>query len=75
MKLSQLAPGQSAVISGFSQMTSDVRKKLMIMGMLPDTNVTVLRKAPFGDPLQVEVRGVSLALRCAIANQIDVEVV
>ncbi len=75
MKLSQLAPGQSAVISGFSQMTNDVRKKLMIMGMLPDTNVTVLRKAPFGDPLQVEVRGVSLALRNAIANQIDVEVV
>ncbi|MFB9134856.1 ferrous iron transport protein A [Vibrio sp. AK197] len=75
MKLSQLSPGESAVICGFAQMTSDVRKKLMIMGMLPDTNVTVLRKAPFGDPLQVQVRGVSLALRNAIAEQIDVEVV
>ena len=68
----QLAVQEDRDVGG---MTSDVRKKLMIMGMLPDTNVTVLRKAPFGDPLQVQVRGVSLALRNAIAEQIDVEVV
>ncbi len=75
MTLSELAPGQSATICSFSHMTSDVRKKLMIMGMLPQTHVTVLRKAPFGDPLQVQVRGVSLALRNTIASQIEVEVV
>ncbi|MDN3610633.1 ferrous iron transport protein A [Vibrio ostreicida] len=74
MKLSQLNHGQKATITGFSGLSSDVRKKLMVMGLLPDTPVTLIRKAPMGDPLQVEVRGVSLAVRTNIANAVNVEV-
>lgn len=74
MKLSQLQQGQKATIIGFSELSNDVRKKLMVMGLLPDTTVTLIRKAPMGDPLQVEVRGVSLAVRTNIADAIAVEV-
>ncbi|WP_140198561.1 FeoA family protein, partial [Vibrio parahaemolyticus] len=48
-------------------------KKLMVMGLLPNTEVKVIRRAPMGDPLQVEVRGVSVALRETIAQKIEVE--
>ncbi len=44
----------------------------MVMGMLPKTEVTLIRRAPMGDPLQVEVRGVSIAIRESIAEQIEV---
>jgi len=72
MKLSQLQQGQCATIQGFGQLTNDVRKKLMIMGILPNTQVTLIRRAPMGDPLQVEVRGVSIAVRNSIAESIIV---
>lgn len=45
----------------------------MVMGILPDTEIRLIRRAPMGDPLQVEVRGVSLAVRENIAAQIEVE--
>lgn len=73
MKLSQLQQGQSATITELSALSTDVRKKLMVMGLLPNTPVTLIRRAPMGDPLQVEVRGVSLAVRASIADAISVE--
>ena len=73
MKLSQLQQGQKATITGFTELSNDVRKKLMVMGILPNTPVTLIRKAPMGDPLQVEVRGVSLAVRANIADAVTVE--
>ncbi|WP_100753101.1 FeoA family protein [Vibrio salilacus] len=73
MKLSQLQQGQKATIIGFEQLSNDVRKKLMVMGLLPQTPVRLVRRAPMGDPLQVEVRGISLAVRTNIADSIVVE--
>ncbi|MFM2589267.1 ferrous iron transport protein A [Vibrio sp. TBV020] len=73
MKLSQLQQGQKATITSFTELSNDVRKKLMVMGLLPQTPVKLIRKAPMGDPLQVEVRGVSLAVRLNIADAIQVE--
>lgn len=74
MKLSELKMGQSANIVHLNALPNDIRKKLMIMGMLPNTPVTLIRKAPLGDPLQVEVRGVSLAIRSKVAEEIEIEV-
>ncbi len=73
MKLSDLSPAQSGKIRSFNQLSDDVRKKMMVMGLLPDTVVTMVRRAPMGDPLQIEVRGVNIAVRKRIASQIDVE--
>ncbi|WP_295895917.1 FeoA family protein [uncultured Vibrio sp.] len=73
MKLSELKQGESAVIQSFNSLSIETRKKLMVMGLLPKTPITLLRRAPLGDPLQVGVRGVSLALREAIADEVLVE--
>lgn len=40
-----------------------LRERLAELGFVPGTAVTVLRRAPLGDPLQVAVRGGSFALR------------
>ncbi|ROV61641.1 ferrous iron transport protein A [Vibrio ponticus] len=74
MQLSKLQQGQEATITGFADLSNDVRKKLMVMGILPNTPVKLIRFAPMGDPLQVEVRGVSIAVRTNIADAILVEV-
>ncbi|GAM55590.1 ferrous iron transport protein A [Vibrio ishigakensis] len=74
MKLADLALGQDATIVSMQQLDSQTRKKLMVMGLLPNTSITLVRVAPFGDPLQVRVRDVSVALRKSTASQIDVEV-
>ncbi|EGQ9109373.1 TPA: ferrous iron transport protein A [Vibrio alginolyticus] len=73
MKLSEINPGDTVTIRLLDGLSSDIRKKLMVMGLLPNTEVKVIRRAPMGDPLQVEVRGVSVALREAIAQNIEVE--
>ncbi|MDO6497433.1 FeoA family protein [Photobacterium sanguinicancri] len=74
MKLSEMACGVSAVVSDLSALPAATRKKLMVMGVLPKTELSVVRIAPMGDPLQVRVRGVDIALRKQIAANIDVEV-
>ncbi|MCQ9064953.1 FeoA family protein [Vibrio diabolicus] len=73
MKLSEINPGNTVTIRLLDGLSSDIRKKLMVMGLLPNTEVKVIRRAPMGDPLQVEVRGVSVALRETIAQKIEVE--
>ncbi|WP_337242192.1 FeoA family protein, partial [Proteus faecis] len=67
MKLSELKAGESGLITALNELSIDVRKKLMVMGILPNTLVTLIRRAPMGDPLQIEVRGVSMAVRESIA--------
>lgn len=73
MLLSELKAGDKALVKSFDDLTAEVRKKLMIMGLLPKTELRLIRKAPMGDPLMVEVRGVGIALRLAIAEKIMVE--
>ncbi|EGR0540066.1 ferrous iron transport protein A [Vibrio cholerae] len=73
MKLSQMQAGERGIILALDGLSDTVRKKLMVMGVLPNTEVVLIRRAPMGDPLQFEVRGVSIALRENIAANIDVE--
>jgi len=47
-------------------------RRLMEMGIVPGAIVSVVRAAPLGDPLQVEIRGSYLALRRAEARAISV---
>ncbi|EJH50757.1 feoA domain protein [Vibrio cholerae HC-43B1] len=71
--MSQMQAGERGIILALDGLSDTVRKKLMVMGVLPNTEVVLIRRAPMGDPLQVEVRGVSIALRENIAANIDVE--
>ncbi|MCA2014813.1 ferrous iron transport protein A [Vibrio tritonius] len=73
MKLSELKSGETVKVTALNQLSTETRKRLMVMGILPQTEITLVRRAPMGDPLQVEVRGVSVALRESIAASIEVE--
>jgi ferrous iron transport protein A len=44
------------------------------MGFVPGTVVRVIKRAPFGDPLELQVRGGHISLRAAEAARVEVEV-
>jgi ferrous iron transport protein A len=50
-----------------------IRRRLMDMGVTRGTSVLLKRRAPLGDPLQIEVKGYDLAIRKAEARYIEVE--
>jgi Fe2+ transport system protein FeoA len=52
---------------------SNLKERLMTMGLTPGTKVKVLRSAPLGDPIAIGVRSYNLALRRADAEMVTVE--
>lgn len=74
MKFSALQVGDRARIIRFDElMDASYRNKLLSMGLTPKTEFTFVRKAPLGDPIQIEVRGFSLVLRKKEADQLVIE--
>lgn len=51
-----------------------LRLRLLDMGLIPRTVVTVTKIAPMGDPIELRVRGYTLTLRKEDAHTIEVEV-
>jgi Fe2+ transport system protein FeoA len=51
-----------------------LKKRLLIMGVVPGTKVSVDNLAPLGDPLEITLKGFHLSLRKEEAEFIDVEV-
>ena len=70
--LMDLAPGESAVILDVGNERGPVKRRLVDMGLTPGTLVTVRKVAPFGDPIEVNLRGYELSLRKEDARQIAV---
>jgi ferrous iron transport protein A len=63
-----LAVGETARIVKFSQtVVRNYRQRLLAMGLVPGTCVTLIRVAPLGDPVEIRVRGYALSLRRAEA--------
>ena len=50
-----------------------VRRRLLELGLVPGTQVTVVGVSPLGDPLELEVRGSRLSIRKKEALAIEVE--
>lgn len=63
-----MTPGETAVISGFSD--DQISVKLLEMGFLPGTAVRFNFTAPLGDPVCVSVSGYDLSLRLEEASSI-----
>ena len=72
-QLSTLMAGRSAVIREIEG-EAKLRRRLLELGLLPGTVVTVRKRAPFGDPIQLHLRGFELTLRASEAEKIRVEV-
>lgn len=73
MNLSEVTVGTKVKIKSFA--TNEIVIKLMEMGCLPEEDITVWKKAPFGDPIYLLVAGYSLSLRKDEAEQIYVELI
>ena len=71
MKLSELKPGQSARIEQVGG-EGALRQHFLDMGVIPGTDVTLVKLAPMGDPMELRVRGYELTLRVADAEKIQV---
>jgi ferrous iron transport protein A len=71
MALSELGIGQDAVVSKLD-LPEEVQHHLMHMGFIPDARVTVLRRAPAGDPTVYAIDGLEIALRRDTASLIRV---
>ena len=56
MTLDQLKIGQDAIIKSVGG-TGSLRHHFLDMGLTPQTEVTLIKKAPMGDPIQVRLRG------------------
>lgn len=73
LTISMLHRGERARVLGFSQGAKSYRHKLMAMGLTRGTEFTVLRTAPLGDPIEIEVRGFTLSLRKGEAVSLCIE--
>ncbi len=72
MTLDQLKLGQQARITCLHG-DGPLTQRLMALGLLEGTRVSMLRRALGGDPLEIDVMGYALSLRKAEAKQIDIE--
>lgn len=60
-------------ICGFHPGDESYRRKLLAMGLTPNTQFQVIRRAPLGDPIQIQVRDFYLTLRQNEAIQLKIE--
>lgn len=72
MTLKELHIGQTAVITKVGG-EGALRQHFLDMGVIPGAEVTLVKFAPMGDPMELRIHGYELTLRLADAEKIDVE--
>ncbi len=72
MKLNELKVAKSAVITKVSGQGA-LRQHFLDMGMVPGAEITLVKTAPMGDPLEYQIHGYELTLRLAEAEKIEIE--
>lgn len=72
MTLKELEIGKSAAIETVGGKGA-LRQHFLDMGLIPGAEVTVVKYAPMGDPMELRIHGYELTLRLADADQIDVK--
>ena len=71
MTLDELKPGTKGRITAVGG-EGELRLRLLDMGLIPRTEVTLMKVAPMGDPIEIRVRGYELTLRVSDAKNIEV---
>lgn len=72
MTLDELSVGRSGVITAVGG-EGILRCRLLDMGLIPHTHVSVSKIAPMGDPMELFLRGYTLTLRKEDARNITIE--
>ena len=68
--LRDLKPGECGVVVGWA---GSAPTRLLEMGVTKGTEIKVVKLAPLGDPIQIELRGYHLSLRKQEAERIEIE--
>ncbi len=71
MSLKDLKIGKSARVTKVGG-EGALRRRLLDMGITPNTLITLRKKAPMGDPLEIKLRGYILTLRKEDAERIQI---
>lgn len=71
MTLNQLKAGQSAVIDVVGG-KGELRQHFLDMGVIPGASVTLVKLAPMGDPMELQIHGYELTLRLEDAAKIEI---
>ena len=72
MTLKEIKAGQSACVLAVGG-TGALRQHFLDMGIIPGTDIKVIKYAPMGDPVEVRLHGYELTLRLDDADKIEVE--
>ena len=72
MTLDMLNAGESGVITAVGD-EGVLRCRLLDMGLIPQTRITVSKIAPMGDPMELQLRGYVLTLRREDARSIEIK--
>ena len=72
MTLDMLNAGESGVITAVGG-AGVLRCRLLDMGLIPQTRITVSKIAPMGDPMELQLRGYVLTLRREDARSIEIK--
>ena len=71
MRLDTLEIGKDAIIASVDSDDAALRQHILDMGLTPGTEVTMMKYAPMGDPLEIRLRGYELTLRKDDATRIE----
>ncbi|MFW9989076.1 MAG: ferrous iron transport protein A [Candidatus Odinarchaeota archaeon] len=72
MKLIEIPFNQLAIIKSVNK---SIAKRLAVMGIIPGSEVKIIRASPLGDPLELEIKNYNLSLRKSECKLIEVEVI
>ena len=72
--VNNMKPGEKGRVISIGS-SGALRRRIIDMGITPGALVIMKKAAPFGDPLQINVRGYELSMRRSEAREISVEVI
>ena len=71
MTLNEVAVGGTCIVSKLND-SGEIRRRIMDMGITKGAEISVLKVAPLGDPIDLSVRGYRLSIRKSDAASIEV---
>lgn len=72
--LNKIKPNQICKLQSLN-ITGNLKYRLLDMGLVPNTKIKLIKTAPLGTPLQIELRNYNLSIRKETAQKIQVEVI
>ena len=71
MTLNELPIGKCATVTSVGG-SGALRQHFLDMGLIPGVDVTLVKYAPMGDPMEIRIHSFELSLRLADAAQIEI---